>query len=119
MDPVVTALVEQHGVSVGLDVAASIAGFSEDKVRQLRRAGRFPGHRAGTKVIVFLPELVDWMRNGGAVRTNARIRRAATSRRAARHGPPRLDGSSLAPLSCVGEAQSERRRCRITQLGDV
>jgi hypothetical protein len=65
MDPVVKALVERYGLSVRLDVAASIAGFSEDKVRELRRAGRFPGHRAGTKVMVFVPELVDWMRNGG------------------------------------------------------
>jgi hypothetical protein len=31
VDPVVKALVDKHGVSVGLDVAASIAGFSEDK----------------------------------------------------------------------------------------
>ena len=65
MDPVVKALVEQHGISVGVDVAASITGFSEEKVRELRRAGRFPGHRAGTKVMVFIPELVEWMRNGG------------------------------------------------------
>jgi hypothetical protein len=65
MDAVVRALVEQHGASVRLDVAASIAGFSVDKVRELCRAGRFPGHRAGTKVMVFVPELVEWMRNGG------------------------------------------------------
>jgi hypothetical protein len=65
VDPVVKALVDKHGVSVGLDVAASIAGFSEDKVRELRRAGRFPGHRAGSKVMVFVPELVEWIRNGG------------------------------------------------------
>lgn len=65
MDPVVRALVAEHGVSVGLDVAASIAGFSVDKVRELRRDGRFPGHRAGNKVMVFVPELVEWMRNGG------------------------------------------------------
>ena len=65
MDSVVKALVEQYGVSVSLDVAAPIVGFSEDKVRELRRAGRFPGRRAGTKVMVFVPELVEWMRNGG------------------------------------------------------
>ena len=65
MDAVVKALVEQHGVSVGVDVAALITGFSEDKVRELCRAGRFPGHRAGTRVMVFVPELVEWMRNGG------------------------------------------------------
>lgn len=65
MDPVVKTLVDRYGLSVGLDVAASIAGFSEDKVRELRRAGRFPGHRAGTRVMVFVPELVEWMRNGG------------------------------------------------------
>ena len=65
MDAVIRALVERYGLSVRLDVAASIAGFSEDKVRELRRAGRFPGHRAGTKVMVFVPELVEWMRNGG------------------------------------------------------
>jgi hypothetical protein len=65
MDAVVKDLVERYGLSVRLDVAASIAGFSEDKVRELRRAGRFPGHRAGTKVMVFVPELVEWMRNGG------------------------------------------------------
>lgn len=65
MDAVVRALVERYGLSVRLDVAASIAGFSDDKVRELRRAGRFPGHRAGTKVMVFVPELVEWMRNGG------------------------------------------------------
>lgn len=65
MDGVIRALVEQHGISVRLDVAASIAGFSEGKVRELCRAGRFPGHRAGTKVMVFVPELVEWMRNGG------------------------------------------------------
>jgi hypothetical protein len=65
VDAVVKALVERYGLSVRLDVAASIAGFSEDKVRELRRAGRFPGHRAGTKVMVFVPELVEWMRNGG------------------------------------------------------
>jgi len=65
VDPVVKALVDRYGVSVGLDVAASIAGFSEDKVRELRRAGRFPGHRAGNRVMVFVPDLVEWIRNGG------------------------------------------------------
>jgi hypothetical protein len=65
VDAVIRALVERYGLSVRLDVAASIAGFSEDKVREMRRAGRFPGHRAGTKVMVFVPELVEWMRNGG------------------------------------------------------
>jgi hypothetical protein len=65
VDAVVQTLVDRYGLSVRLNVAASIAGFSEDKVRELRRVGRFPGHRAGTKVMVFVPELVDWMRNGG------------------------------------------------------
>lgn len=65
MDPVVKTLVDRYGVSVGLDDAATIAGFSEDKVRELRRAGRFPGHRAGNRVIVFVLDLVEWMRNGG------------------------------------------------------
>jgi hypothetical protein len=66
VDAVVRALVEQHGVSVGVEVAAFITGFSEDKVRELCRAGRFPGHRAGTRVmVVFVPEFVEWMRNGG------------------------------------------------------
>jgi len=65
VDAIIRALVEQYGLSVRLDVAALIAGFSEDKVRDLRRAGRFPGHRAGSKVMVFVPELVEWMRNGG------------------------------------------------------
>jgi Helix-turn-helix domain len=59
------ALIERYGLSVSIDVAASIVGFSDDKVRELRRAGRFPGHRAGTKVMVFVPELVEWIRNGG------------------------------------------------------
>jgi len=89
MDPVVRALVEQHGVSVGLDVAASIAGFSEDKVRQLRRAGRFPGHRAGTKVMVFLPELVDWMRNGGEAQYEPTPGSAEPQRRGGRRGTDR------------------------------
>ena len=58
-------LIERYGLSVRVDVAAEIAGFSDDKVRELRRAGRFPGHRAGTKVMVFVPGFVEWMRNGG------------------------------------------------------
>jgi hypothetical protein len=65
VDAVTSALVKQYGLSVRLEIAASIAGFSEDKVRELRRSGRFPGHRAGTKVMVFVPELVEWIRNGG------------------------------------------------------
>lgn len=65
MDVVTRELIERYGLSVRLDVAAGIAGFSDDKVRELRRAGRFPGHRAGTKVMVFVPELVEWIRNGG------------------------------------------------------
>lgn len=65
MDAVTRALIDRYGVSVCLDVAASIAGFSDDKVRELLHAGRFPGHRGGTKVMVFVPELVEWMRNGG------------------------------------------------------
>jgi len=65
VDAVIKALVERYGLSVRLDVATSIAGFSEDKVREMRRAGRFPGHRAGTKVMVFVPQLVEWMRNAG------------------------------------------------------
>jgi hypothetical protein len=65
------ALVEQYGLSVRLGIAASIAGFSEDKVRELQRSGRFPGHRAGTKIMVFVPELVEWMRNGGEVQYEA------------------------------------------------
>ena len=65
-------LIERYGLSVRLDVAAGIAGFSDDKVRELRRAGRFPGHRAGTKVMVFVPELVEWMRNGGETQYDPR-----------------------------------------------
>jgi len=41
VDPIVKTLVDRYGVSVGLDVAASIAGFSQDKVRELRRAVAF------------------------------------------------------------------------------
>lgn len=89
MDPVVKALVEQHGVSVRLDVAASIAGFSEDKVRELRRAGRFPGHRAGTKVMVFVPELVEWMRNGGEAQYEQTPASAVPQRRGGRRGTDR------------------------------
>jgi hypothetical protein len=81
VDPVVKTLVDQYGVSVGLDVAASIAGFSEDKVRELRRAGRFPGHRAGTRVMVFVPDLVDWMRKGGEAQYDPVATSKAPSRR--------------------------------------
>lgn len=80
MDPVAKTLVDRYGVSVGLDVAASIAGFSEDKVRELRRAGRFPGHRAGTRVMVFVPDLVEWMRNGGEAQYDPAPASNATSR---------------------------------------
>ena len=80
MDSVAKALVERHGVSVGLDVAASIAGFSEDKARELRCAGRFPGHRAGTRVMVFVPDLVEWMRNGGEAQYDPAPASKATSR---------------------------------------
>jgi hypothetical protein len=93
MDAVVRALVEQHGASVRLDVAASIAGFSEDKVRELCRAGRFPGHRAGTKVMVFVPELVEWTRNGGEAQYEPSPAPPPTSLRASRKAdrPPWMD----------------------------
>jgi hypothetical protein len=84
VDAVVKELVERHGTSVRLDVAASIAGFSADKVLELRRTGRFPGHRAGPKVMVFVPDLVEWMRNGGEAQYEAPGPAAPASPRAAR-----------------------------------
>ena len=101
MDPVVKTLVDRYGLSVGLDVAASIAGFSEDKVRELRSAGRFPGHRAGTRVMVFVPDLVEWMRNGGEAQYDPAPPSNATSssldrRRAER--PAWMDRVRRAPL---------------------
>lgn len=89
MDRVVRSLVDQYGASVGLDVAASIAGFSEDKVRELRRVGRFPGHRAGTKVMVFVPALVEWMRNGGEAQYDPLPAPDAPQARSRRHGADR------------------------------
>jgi hypothetical protein len=91
VDAVTRALTERYGISVGLDVAASIAGFSDDKVRQLRRAGRFPGHRAGTKVMVFVPELVEWMRNGGEAQYDLRPTEAGRTRANARRPPRKAD----------------------------
>src|ERR1700755_3176218 len=73
-------LIERYGLSVPLDVAREIAVFSDDKVRELRRAGRFPGHRAGTKVMVFVPELVEWMRNGGEAQYDPRPAEPRTPR---------------------------------------
>jgi hypothetical protein len=84
VDAVVKELVERHGTSVRLDVAASIAGFSADKVLELRRTGRFPGHRAGPKVMVFVPDLVEWMRNGGEAQYEAPGPAAPASPRPAR-----------------------------------
>ena len=89
MDSVVKALVEQYGVSVSLDVAAPIVGFSEDKVRELRRAGRFPGRRAGTKVMVFVPDLVEWIRNGGEAQYEPLFRPRAATHRGGRRGTDR------------------------------
>jgi hypothetical protein len=102
VDPVVRSLVEQYGVSVGLDVAASIAGFSDDKVRELRRAGRFPGHRAGTKVMVFVPELVEWMRNGGEAQYEPSLASDAHQARRRRRGadhPAWMDRVSSGPTT--------------------
>ena len=91
MDAVTRALIDRYGVSVCLDVAASIAGFSDDKVRELLHAGRFPGHRAGTEVMVFVPELVEWMRNGGGAQYEPRAAGRAHARAHGLRRPRKAD----------------------------
>jgi hypothetical protein len=116
MDAVVKALVERYGFSVRLDVAASIAGFSEDEVRELRRPGRFPGHRAGTKVMVFVPELVEWMRSGGEGQYEPAPAAADAIRATAPLQPRRKAIGQRGWTAC---ARTHRRRsaCRPCRLG--
>jgi hypothetical protein len=65
VEPAVESLVEEHGWTVTLAVAAKIAGFDDETVRDLQRRGRFPGHTAKGRTKVFVPDLVEWMRQGG------------------------------------------------------
>lgn len=65
MDTVIKTLVDEYGMTVSLADAASIIGCHVDTARTMYREGRLPGHTVRGRTMCLVPDLVQWMREGG------------------------------------------------------
>jgi hypothetical protein len=65
VDTTVSIMMDRYGESVSIDDAAKIVDSHPDTVRKLQREGRFPAYTVRGRIKCFVPDLVQWMRDGG------------------------------------------------------